>query len=466
MQYISTRGAAPPLDFAEVLLAGLASDGGLYLPAKWPQLDEDTQRSLQGKPYQEVAFQVMKPFVGACVPEAALRTIIGKAYGGFTHKAVTPLVQLDSQLWLMEMFHGPTLAFKDIALQLLGHLFDYVLAEKKQRLTIIGATSGDTGSAAIQGCRGRDNLDIFILHPKGRVSEVQRKQMTTVADRNVHNLAIEGNFDDCQEIVKSLFNDEAMRKELNLGAINSINWARIMAQIVYYVYAAVNLGAPDRAIGFCVPTGNFGNIFAAYAAKQMGISIARLVCASNSNDILTTFYDTGIMKMGLIKPTLSPSMDIQVSSNFERLLYDLLERKPGELIRSLAMFRASGAYGLAPGQHRKYRSLFVGHRADDMATLGTIAAAHRLYGQIIDPHTAVGLNAALVTQLDSQFPLVALACAHPAKFPDAVLKAIGIRPHLPPRVGTQMNQPERMTTLPKDYHIVAQHIRAHARGKN
>lgn len=463
MRYISTRGAAAPLEFEDVLLTGLAADGGLYVPMVWPQLSEDDLRDLRGRSYQEVALRVIAPFVGGAIPDDDLKTIITKAYAGFNHHCVTPMVQLDSQLWLMELFHGPTLAFKDIALQLLGHLFDYVLARRKQRMTIIGATSGDTGSAAIHACKGRENIDIFILHPRGRTSEIQRKQMTCVPDSNVHNIAINGTFDDCQELVKGMFSDESLRHDLNLGAINSINWARVMAQIVYYIYAGVALGAPERAVGFAVPTGNFGNIFAAYGARQMGLPVARLIYGSNANDILTRFYETGIMKQETVKPTLSPSMDIQISSNFERLLFDLCERKAGEVIRNLAMFRASGAYALPPGQHRKFRMLFAGHRADDALTIQTMTRIYKETGTIIDPHTAVGLAAVKAGNYDKQFPVVSLACAHPAKFPEAVSRGSGQRPPLPQAIAQQLTLPERVTTLNKDYDSVSRYVRDTAR---
>jgi threonine synthase len=463
VKYISTRGAAPPLEFEEVLLTGLAADGGLYVPMVWPQIDEATLRGMRGLKYSEIAQRVITPFLGGAIPAGDLKLIIQKAYASFDHQAVAPLVQLDSQLWLMELFHGPTLAFKDVALQLLGHLFDYVLAKRKQRLTIIGATSGDTGSAAIQACKGRQNVDIFILHPKGRVSDVQRKQMTTVPDANVFNIAIDGTFDDCQELVKTMFNDEPLKKQVNLGAINSINWARLMAQIVYYITAALALGAPERALAFSVPTGNFGNIYAAYGAKQMGIQVGRLICASNGNDILTRFYETGQMKRGAVHTTLSPSMDIQVSSNFERLLFDLSERKAGDVIRNLAQFRAGGFYDLPPGQHRKYRSLFAGHRADDEMTLKAMARVYKDTGMVVDPHTAVGLAAVYMGQYDLQMPVVSLACAHPAKFPDAVFRATGIRPQLPARVAQQMAQKERVTEMQKSYAALSRFVLENSR---
>ncbi|MCH8155635.1 MAG: threonine synthase, partial [Proteobacteria bacterium] len=324
MRYISTRGTAPVLGFDEVLLTGLARDGGLYIPETWPVLTGPEIRALSGLPYAEAAFRVMRPFVGDAIPEDDLGALIEDAYAGFGHAAVAPLKQLDGRTWLLELTHGPTLAFKDYAMQVLGRLFDHVLERRGERVTIVGATSGDTGSAAIEACRDRAAIDIFILHPKGQVSEVQRRQMTTVASANVFNIAIEGSFDDCQDLVKALFNDAAFRDEMDLGAVNSINWARIMAQIVYYFWAALALGAPDRRVAFAVPTGNFGNVYAAYAAREMGLPVDRLVVGSNSNDILTRFFDSGALALAPVRPTLSPSMDIQVSSNFERLLFDLV----------------------------------------------------------------------------------------------------------------------------------------------
>ena len=463
MKYISTRSTQTPLSFDDVLLGGLAADGGLYVPLQWPQLSEIDLRDLRGKPYSDVALRVMAPFTAGCITEGELKAIIDKAYASFHHQAVVPLVQLDSQLWLMELFHGPTLAFKDVALQLLGHLFDHVLQKKNQRLTIVGATSGDTGSAAIEGCRGRDNLDIFILHPQGRVSEVQRKQMTTVSDANVYNLAIDGTFDDCQDIVKRLFNDPEMKRSLNLGAINSINWARLMAQIVYYIYSAVNLGAPDRAMAFAVPTGNFGNIFAAYGAHQMGLPIERLICASNSNDILTRFYQTGFMQKEPVVPTLAPSMDIQISSNFERLLFDLVNRRAGDVVHSFTQFSETGSYSLSPERHAAFTKLFAAHSASDEEILHTISRIHRSTGLLIDPHTATGLAAVAHGNYDKDLPVISLACAHPAKFPEAVFRATGEKPVLPAEVARKMSLPERVISMPKDYHKVAQFIRSQAR---
>ncbi len=460
MHYISTRGVAPALGFVDVVMKGLADDGGLYVPALWPQLSEDDLINMRGLPYTEVAVRVMAPFVSPDISEGDLRVLVEKAYGGFTHQAIAPLSQLDSNLWLMELYHGPTLAFKDVALQLLGQLFDYILKRKNQRLTVLGATSGDTGSAAIHACKGLEQVRVFILHPEGRTSDVQRRQMTTVAAPNVFNIAVEGTFDDCQEMVKGLFNDERLRNSLNLTSVNSINWARLMAQIVYYVYAAVNLGAPQRAVSFAVPTGNFGNIFAAYAAQKMGVPIAKLVCASNANDILTRFGESGTMALGAVHPSLSPSMDIQISSNFERLLFDLTGRNAGEVIRQLAQFRYKGSYEVTSAQHRHFLTHFVCHRASDEATLETIAAIYRTTGCLVDPHTAVGLTGALAHHADKTMPMVSLACAHPAKFPEAVEAATGVRPDLPPALAALLEGPERYITLRKDLAELARYIRS------
>ncbi|MCG8358783.1 MAG: threonine synthase, partial [Kiloniellales bacterium] len=369
MRYISTRGRAPALAFDDVLLTGLARDGGLYLPESWPRFSEDEIRALAGLSYAEVAYRVIRPFVGGAIEDETLRAMAEATYAGFHHAAVAPLKQLDSRVWLMELFHGPTLAFKDYALQLVGRLFDQVLAARGLTITIVGATSGDTGSAAIEACRGRERVEIFILHPKGRVSEVQRRQMTTITDANVHNIAIEGSFDDCQDLVKALFNDTGFRDEVRLSAVNSINWARIMAQIVYYFQAAVALGAPERDVAFSVPSGNFGNVFAGYAAKQMGLPVGRLIVGSNRNDILARFFASGAMTMAPVEPSLSPSMDIQVSSNFERLLFDLLGRDGAAVERTLNGFRQSGSYTLEGEALAQARALFSGFRLDDAATL-------------------------------------------------------------------------------------------------
>ena len=459
MQYVSTRGQAQSLDFEGVLLAGLAPDGGLYVPASWPVLSAERLRRLRGAPWSEVAVEVLTPFVGDCLAPGVLGRLVEESAGAFSHRAVTPLVQLDQNLWLMELFHGPTLAFKDVALQLVGRLFDEVLRRRQRRIMVVGATSGDTGSAAIEACRDRDAVDIVILHPKGRTSEVQRRQMTTVLSANVHNVALEGTFDDCQDIVKALFADAQFRDEVSLSAVNSINWARVAAQIVYYVTAAVALGAPDRKIAFAVPTGNFGNVYAAYGAKAMGVPIERLVVGTNSNDILARFFASGEMKTASVVPTISPSMDIQISSNFERLLFDLLDRDGSAVAETMASFRKTGCFAVTPAQLQRATALFEGHRCSEDATLGTIARVHQETGELIDPHTAVGVHAASESALPRDVPLVALACAHAAKFPDAVEKATGVRPPLPARLSDLYQREERVTVLPNSVDALKQFVR-------
>lgn len=463
MQYVSTRGAAPVLGFEDVLLAGLARDGGLYVPQTWPQFSAEDIRALRGLPYSEIAVRVMLPFLGGAIAEDEFRAIVQDAYASFDHSAVTPLVQLDQRTWVLELFHGPTLAFKDVALQLLGRLFDHVLAKRGERVTIVGATSGDTGSAAIEACRDRQNIDIFIMHPKGRTSEVQRRQMTSVLSSNVHNIALDGTFDDCQDLVKAMFNDGAFRDKMGLSAVNSINWARIMAQIVYYFTAAVALGAPDRKIAFTVPTGNFGNVYAAYGARAMGLPIEKLVVGSNSNDILARFFASGTMAAAPVVPTFSPSMDIQISSNFERLLFDLLDRDGDAVTAALNGFRAEGKFVVTEAQLAKALTIFSGHRVDEDGTMATIAATWEESGYLLDPHTAVGVAAAKADPLDPAIPMVVLATAHAAKFPDAVEKASGRRPPLPPRLSDLYEREERLTDLPNDLGVVQQFVVSHAR---
>ena len=460
MHYRSTRGGAPVLDFRGATLAGLASDGGLYVPEGWPRLTRDEIAALAGLDYVETAVRVMAPFTAPTLDEAALRELCTVAYGRFSHNATTPLVQLDARHWLLELFHGPTLAFKDIALQLLGLMFERFLHWSGAPLTVIGATSGDTGSAAIDALAGRDGIDIFMLHPLGRVSDVQRRQMTTVLAPNVHNIAIDGSFDDAQALVKAMFNTPDFARKFRLGAVNSINWARLMAQIVYYFYAATRLGAPDRAISFSVPTGNFGDVFAGYVAAQMGLPIDRLIVATNVNDILYRALSHGDYSVGTVTPTAAPSMDIQVSSNFERLLFDLSGGDGRATAAQMAAFEAHRAITLTPDQ-RRGAALFQAERidADDM----TIALrwAYEACGQTIDPHTAIGLAAARRTGT-ADTPIVTLATAHPAKFRDAVERATGARPVLPPRVGDLFQREERYTTLPATLAAVTDHIAAHA----
>jgi len=463
LRYVSTRGAAPVLGFDDVLLAGLASDGGLYVPERWPSLSSRDLESLRDLTYPELAKRIVAPFVGGTIEAAALDAIVDDAYAGFDHAEIAPLVELGTDAWLMELFHGPTLAFKDYALQLLGRLFDHVLAERGERITIVGATSGDTGSAAIAACRDRQSLDIFILHPHGRVSEVQRRQMTTAQAKNVHNIAVEGTFDDCQDAVKALFNDQAFRARMRLSAVNSINWARIMAQIVYYVWAALRLGAPQREVAFAVPTGNFGNVFAGYAAREMGLPVARFLVGSNRNDILTRFFKTGAMEVRGVEPSLSPSMDIQISSNFERLLFDLLGRDGSAVADTLTAFRESGRFALDREPLDRARAIFAGFRLDDDGTKAAIARIHDETGLLVDPHSAIGIEAGRALGGKLGIPVVALATAHPAKFPDAVEAATGIRPKLPDALGDLYERDEDYTVLPNDLATIRAHIAERAR---
>lgn len=460
MRYISTRGAAPKLGFDDVLLAGLARDGGLYVPEAWPQLSAAEIAGLKGLNYPKLAARVMKPFVAGSVVESAFPDLVRDAYSMFDDPAVAPLQKIGPDEYLLELFHGPTLAFKDMALQLVGRLFDRVLAARGARVTVVGATSGDTGSAAIAACRDRPAIDIFILHPEGRISEVQRRQMTTVLAPNVWNIAIAGSFDDCQDLVKAMFNDTPFRDALNLSAVNSINWARIMAQIPYYFSAAVALGAPEREVAFAVPTGNFGNVYAGYVARAMGLPISQLVVGSNRNDILTRFLDSGEMSMREVEPSLSPSMDIQVSSNFERLLFDLLGRDGALVKQAMERFRAERRLPIGRAEWQAAARLFSGLRVDDEATKRTIAEISRVTGILVDPHSAVGIAAGLARRRDPHVPMVYLATAHPAKFPDAIEAATGLRPAAPPRLAGLLKMPERMSRLPNDLKSVEAFVRA------
>jgi len=467
MQYVSTRGSAPALDFEGVTLAGLASDGGLYVPTEWPRFSEAEIRNLRGLPYWQVAVTVMRPFIGTALTEDELTTICRQVYGeAFHHAAVTPLVQLDEQHWLLELFHGPTLAFKDVALQLLGRLFETFLERRDQRLTIVGATSGDTGSAAIHAVAGRRRSEIFMLHPKDRVSDVQRRQMTTVLAPNVHNLAIEGSFDDAQAHVKRMFTDPDVANVLNLGAVNSINWARLMAQVVYYFTSALQLGAPDRRIAYSVPTGNFGDVFAGYVASKMGLPIERLIVATNVNDILHRALSSGDYTASGVTPTITPSMDIQVSSNFERLLFDAGGRDGHALAAQMRAFEASKAMHLTNAQAEGAAGLFASHAIDQIETARAVQAAYQASQEIIDPHTAVGLGAAHALAkagvIDASVPIVTLATAHPAKFPDAVERAIGVRPALPARVGDLFGREESYVELAGDYAAARDYVLGHA----
>ena len=462
MHYVSTRGSAPALGFEDVTLAGLASDGGLYLPESWPQFSAAEIRALAGLSYVETAVRVMTPFVAGSLTPEELRELCEAAYGRFSHQAVTPLVQLDHRQWLLELFHGPTLAFKDVALQLLGQLFERFLSRRDDHLTIVGATSGDTGSAAIDAVAGRAQIDIFMLHPEGRVSDVQRRQMTTVRAPNVHNIAIEGSFDDAQALVKRMFNDPAFSTRFNLSAVNSINWARLMAQVVYYFYAAVRLGAPDRSIAFSVPTGNFGDVFAGYVASRMGLPVAKLIVATNVNDILHRALSEGDYSQGQVVATATPSMDIQVSSNFERLLFDAGGRDGVALGAQMAGFERSRAMRLTNAQREGAAHLFSSARIDADGMTMAMRWAYDSAGQVIDPHSAIGLAAAREVDLDPAIPIVTLATAHPAKFRDAVERATGTRPPLPSRVGDLFAREERYVKLPGTFEAVTDYVAEHA----
>lgn len=456
LRYVSTRGAAPALGFADALLTGLAPDGGLYVPEAWPQLD----LASAGANYVETAIEVMWPFVEGALARDDFERLVTDAYSTFVADDVVDLHDLGGGHYLLDLFHGPTLAFKDIALQLVGRLFDHELTRRDERVTIVGATSGDTGSAAIEACRDRDAIDIFILFPHGRVSDVQRRQMTSVESSNVHNIAIDGTFDDCQDMVKAMFNDEPFRKAIRISAVNSINWARVMAQIVYYVVAAERLGGRSQRLSFAVPTGNFGNVYAGWGARSMGLPIDRLIVASNRNDILTRFFTTGEMEIRSVIPTLSPSMDIQVSSNLERLLFEIHGRDGQRVAEMLTEFRETGTLKIDPEYRALLGEVWSGGCLPDEGDGGTssvIAEVHDTKHMVVDPHTAVGVGVAR-TASTADTPIVSLATAHPAKFPDAVESAIGIRPDLPARVADLFEREERFDVLPNDLAAVQAHI--------
>ena len=462
LKYVSTRGTAPELDFSDVLLSGLARDGGLYVPEVWPQLSAGTIAGFSGRPYDEVAYEVISPFVGDSIADDTLRAMISDTYAGFRHPAVTPLTQIAPNRFVLELFHGPTLAFKDVAMQLLGRLMDHVLAERGQRATIVGATSGDTGGAAIDAFRGRERTDIFILFPHGRVSPVQQRQMTTATDANVHALAVEGNFDDCQAMVKGMFNHFSFRDRVGLAGVNSINWARIMAQVVYYFVAGAALGAPHRPVSFTVPTGNFGDIFAGFVAAKMGLPIAQLVIATNVNDILARTLESGRYEMRGVVPTVSPSMDIQISSNFERLLFEVCGRNGDAVKRKMDGLSQSGAFDIEADAMAAIREVFSAGRADEAAVGETIARIHADAGYLLDPHTAVGVHVAEQNErLDA--PMVVLATAHPAKFPAAVEAACGIDPQLPAWLGDLMQREERFSVVANDQATVEALVEERAR---
>ncbi|QJD17508.1 threonine synthase [Paracoccus sanguinis] len=449
MRYISTRGQAPALPFAETMLTGLARDGGLYVPETVPTMDAAAIAALEGVSYEEAAFRIVQPFVAESFSETELREAIRRAYQGFGHAARAPLVQLAPGHHLLELFHGPTLAFKDFAMQLIGQLFQIALAREGRRITIVGATSGDTGSAAIEAFRGLPNVDVFILYPHGRVSAVQRRQMTTPDDANVHALAIDGTFDDAQARLKDLFNDHDFRDGVGLAGVNSINWARVLAQVVYYFTAAVSLGAPHRKVSFTVPTGNFGDIYAGSIARAMGLPVERLVVATNQNDILNRALTSGDYRVGRVEPSISPSMDIQVSSNFERALFGAYDGDGAAVAQLMAELSGQGGFAISQGAREHLAEIYDSGRVSEPETLATIARVRAETGEIVCPHTAVGIKVADDHRVDGT-PMITLATAHPAKFPDAVEQAIGLRPPLPPHMARLMDLPERVTRVEND----------------
>ncbi len=454
MHYISTRGAAPRLSFEEVVLAGLAEDGGLYLPENIPAFSMAEITAMQSLSYTDLAYNIISCFTGNDITADALKNIINEAYKTFRHSAIAPTKQLDSNTYLLELFHGETLAFKDFALQFLGRLLDHILERRGQKATVIGATSGDTGSAAIAGCRGRKNMEIFILYPHGRVSDVQRLQMTTVQDKNIHNIALNGTFDDCQDMVKILLADMEFRNKYNLTAVNSINWARILAQTVYYFYTALRLGAPAKAVSFSVPTGNFGDIYAGYIAKKMGLPVEQLIIATNRNDILARTLATGTYGMAGVEPSLSPSMDIQISSNFERLLFDLYDRDGAKITEIMRDFRKNKKFTIEPEKLSRLRTEFAASSASDEETKNTIKSCYETTGEVLDPHTAVGLFAGNKARRNTETPLVVLATAHPAKFPDAVKAACNIHPELPPHLSDLFTRKEKFVHLENNVDLI------------
>ncbi len=457
MKYISTRGDAPVLGFCDAVLGGLADDGGLYLPQTWPQISQDEIASFANKTFSEIAFAIISRFTGDEIAPNELKAIVEEAYSSFNHPSITPLVELEPSHFVLELFHGPTLAFKDVAMQFLALVMDHILVKRQQRATIIGATSGDTGSAAIEAFRGRDNIDIFILHPYGRTSEVQRRQMTSVLDDNVYNIALKGNFDDCQTIVKGLFGNKKFRQRTALSGVNSINWGRILAQITYYFKAASDLGAPNREIDFSVPTGNFGDIFAGFAAKQMGLPIGKLNIATNENDILVRTIDSGKYEASGVKPTTSPSMDIQVSSNFERLLFEALGRNDEDLCRLMDSLKQSGGFSISKDVLSVLRKDFAALKADEDQVVATMKDCYLQSGYLIDPHTAVGVFVARGLK-DSDRQMVSLSTAHPAKFPDAVKNATGVMPALPYFLADLFEKPEQYDILENEQKVIEKYI--------
>ncbi len=456
MHYVSTRGTAPVLNFEDTMLSGLARDGGLYVPQTIPHLSADEIAAMAGQPYEQIAYQVMRPFVGETFTDVEFRDLIDTAYAGFGHAARAPMVQLGQGHFLLELFHGPTLAFKDFAMQLIGQLFQAALARRGDRVTIVGATSGDTGSAAIEAFQGLENVDVFILYPHGRVSEVQRRQMTTPTAANVHALAVDGDFDDCQARLKDMFNDFDFRDRVKLAGVNSINWARVLAQVVYYFSSAVALGAPHRKVSFTVPTGNFGDIFAGYIARSMGLPVDKLIVATNQNDILHRALSGQGYHKGETIPSISPSMDIQVSSNFERALFDAYGRDGGAIAQLMEELKGGG-FEISQGAMQALKEIYSSGRVSEDETSAQITASLRDTAELLCPHSAIGVHVA-ERNLDPAVPMITLATAHPAKFPDAVEAATGVRPPLPPRMADLMERPERLTRVPNDLQALKTHI--------
>jgi threonine synthase len=458
MKYVSTRGTAPVLSFEDAMLSGLARDGGLYVPESWPELSADDIAAFAGLSYEEVAFRVMKPFIGDTFTDDEFRVLIARAYAGFDHEARCPIVQIGENDFLLELFHGPTLAFKDVAMQLIGQMFEAVLQRRSERVAIVGATSGDTGSAAIEAFKGLDAVDVFIMFPTGKVSEVQRRQMTTPDAANIHALSVDGDFDDCQAHLKDMFNDFAFRDEVKLAGVNSINWARVLAQVVYYFTSAVSLGAPHRLVSFTVPTGNFGDIFAAYVARRMGLPIDRLIIATNQNNILHRTLQTGAYTKEGVTPSISPSMDIQVSSNFERALFDVYDCE-GAAVAQLMDDLNSGGFSLSQGALQRLRMEFDSGDCSEEETAAAIATLYRMTGEVVCPHTAVGIKVAADKRISGQVPMITLATAHAAKFPDAVQAACGVRPALPPHLAELSEREERQTLVANDLAAIQAIIR-------
>ena len=457
MKYVSTRGKAPDLNFEEAMLTGLARDGGLYVPEEYPLLSAQQISSFSTKSYEEVAFEIMKPFIGDTFSDDEFKRIIKTAYSGFSHRAKCPMVQLSENHFLLELFHGPTLAFKDVAMQLIGQMFEAALKRRGEKVTIVGATSGDTGSAAMEAFKGLDSVDLFIMYPHGRVSEVQRRQMTTPQETNVHALAVDGDFDTCQALLKDMFNDFDFRDEVRLAGVNSINWARVLAQVVYYFTSAVAIGAPNRKVSFSVPTGNFGDIFAGYVAKKMGLPIDRLIIATNQNDILHRTVKTGNHTKSEVKPSISPSMDIQVSSNFERLIFDLYQRDGSKVTELFDALKNDGTFTLSNEANKQLINEFDSGCCSDIETIQAIKKYHGSMGEILCPHSAIGVSVSEDQMGES--PMITLATAHPAKFPDAVQKACGVIPDLPSHMADLYDRDERMTRVPGDLNALEAIIR-------